>query len=198
MDDTPKPWRLFIAIEVPAQVKAELTATQRELRRLVPENAVRWVTPEQFHLTLRFLGGVAAERVADLVTALEITCRDFSPLELKSEGIGFFPQRGLPRVIWAGANDQSGQLDLLQSAVQSVSQPFTNEEPEDRFHGHITFGRVKEIKRREAESLQVRAVKLADHTFGNWLCPELQLMRSQLSPSGAKHLVQASVPLGKR
>lgn len=198
MDDTPKPWRLFIAIEVPAQVKAELTATQHELRRLVPGDAVRWVTPEQFHLTLRFLGGVAAERVADLVTALEIACRDFSPLELKSEGIGFFPQRGLPRVIWAGANDQSGQLALLQSAVQSVSQAFTNEEPEDRFHGHITFGRVKEIKRREAESLQARAVKLADHTFGNWLCPELQLMRSQLSPSGAKHLVQASVPLGKR
>ena len=72
MPDAPAPetFRLFIAVTVPEEVKSEIEKTQTELRRALPKESVRWTKRDQFHLTLRFLGNVDAQRVGPLIEAL--------------------------------------------------------------------------------------------------------------------------------
>src|ERR1051325_8887109 len=97
--------RLFIAIPLPEEVKNEIEKTQNELRQAVPGNFVRWTKRDQFHLTLKFLGGVETSRMGELTTALRDACGHFTALRLRAERIGFFPDLRFPRVIWAWVHD---------------------------------------------------------------------------------------------
>jgi 2'-5' RNA ligase len=89
-DSSTEKLRLFLAIPMPETVRNEITGVQRELRRLVSHDAIRWTKPEQFHLTLRFLGDVPAERVAALQEAVNSVCRASPALHLRAQGTGFF------------------------------------------------------------------------------------------------------------
>ncbi len=188
-------YRLFISLAVPEEVKSRIVTAQRELQRAFPGDAARWTKPEQFHLTLRFLGAVTTERTGPLVQSLEQACHGFGALHLRGMGIGAFPKLRFPRVLWAGVADRENRLAALWSAVQNASNDFTAEEPEDKFSGHITLARIKSIRPREAEALTVAAEKMQQTVFGEWTCSELGLMRSQLSPAGARHTVLAAIAL---
>jgi len=193
--EKPERLRLFIAILIPEEVKAEIEKAQAQLRQALPEGAVRWTSREQFHLTLRFLGSVERSRVRALIEAIQATGRSFAALKLRAEGTGCFPDQRFPRVVWVGISDLHNQLPLLQKAVKAASQEFTAEVPEDGFTGHVTLGRIKNIRRPEAEALAKAAGPLAQRTFGEWLATEIHLMQSELSPKGARHSILAPLPL---
>jgi RNA 2',3'-cyclic 3'-phosphodiesterase len=187
--------RLFIAVLVPEDIKAEIESAQAQLRRALPEGAVRWAKREQFHLTLRFLGSVEPPRVPALTEAVRAACQNFAALSLRAEGIGCFPDARFPRVVWVGVADLQQQLPRLQTAVQVASQEFTTEKPEDRFTGHVTLGRIKKIKRPESEALAKATTPLAQRTFGEWTVGAIHIMQSELSPQGARHSILAPIPL---
>jgi 2'-5' RNA ligase len=182
-----RPLRLFIAIRLPDQIQAALERAQTRLRSSLRQSSVRWTRPEQLHLTLRFLGNVEAHRVEALITAGQSACRDFAQLSLRVEEVGFFPNERFPRVIWAGVRDSGQQLGLLQTAVQTATQEFCSEPPDHRFQGHVTLGRIKDLKRAETAALVRAASALASERFGESTATEIELMRSQLSSSGAEH-----------
>ena len=188
-------FRLFIAVTLPEEVKAQIEAAQAELRRALPGPGVRWTRREQFHLTLKFLGDVDVARVQPLEEAIRAACRGFSALPLRAERVGFFPDLRYPRVVWAGVQDQAGQLLRLQQAVDAVTRDFTTEQKEERFSGHITLARIKAIKRPEAEALRQAAAGMAERLFGQWTAGEVELMRSVLSPQGARHTSLAATAL---
>jgi RNA 2',3'-cyclic 3'-phosphodiesterase len=189
--------RLFIALSVPEVVKHEVERARTELRRAVAGAGIRWTTRAQLHLTLRFLGNVEAPRVPALLEALETTASAFAPLQLRASGVGFFPAAHPPRVVWVGVRDEGGQLALLQRAIQAATADFTAEKPEQTFTGHLTLGRIKSLSRREAEVLARLASGMANRPFGEWVAPELELIRSQLSEQGATHRCIATAPLGQ-
>ncbi len=193
--DAPARLRLFVALTVPEPVKAAILESQDRLRRAVPEQAVRWTKPEQFHLTLRFLGSVAASEVDALASALRNSCKNCGPLQLRAAGIGFFPRPSSPRVIWAGVMEAHERLPGLWAAVQTATNPFTGEEPEKNFTGHVTLGRVKAIRPGEAERLSAEAGKFAQTVFGEWTSTDVELIQSQLSPKGARYTTLAAAPL---
>jgi 2'-5' RNA ligase len=188
-------FRLFIAVTLPEEVKAQIEAAQAELRRALPGPGVRWTRREQFHLTLMFLGDVDVARVQPLEEAIRAACRGFSALPLRAERVGFFPDLRYPRVVWAGVQDQAGQLLRLQQVVDAVTRDFTTEQKEERFSGHITLARIKAIKRPEAEALRQAAAGMAERLFGQWTAGEVELMRSVLSPQGARHTSLAATAL---
>jgi RNA 2',3'-cyclic 3'-phosphodiesterase len=188
-------FRLFIAVALPEGVKAKIEDAQAELRRALPERNVRWSRREQFHLTLRFLGDVEAARVKALGEALRGACQGFAPLRLRAEGIGCFPDLRYPRVLWTGVADEAQQLPRLQAAVELASRDFTTEEKEERFTGHVTLARIKGIKRAEAEALGQAAAGMKDRRFGEWTAYKIELMRSELSPQGARHTPVAAIAL---
>jgi 2'-5' RNA ligase len=191
----PEHLRLFVAIRVPEEVKNEIERAQEELRRAVPGRGLRWTTQAQFHLTLRFLGTVEAQRAGALTDALREACRGFAPLQLRAEGIGFFPDARRPRVVWVGMQDRDGLLPRVQGAVQAATRDFTAEAPEERFMGHVTVGRIKAIQRSEEKALAGMGAGMAKRLFGEWTAREVELVRSELLPKGASHTCQATVPL---
>jgi RNA 2',3'-cyclic 3'-phosphodiesterase len=192
---TPETLRLFIAVTVPEDIKTEIEKTQAALRRTLPKECVRWAKREQFHLTLKFLGNVDAQRVGPLTDAVRAACQGFAALELRAERVGFFPDLRSPRVVWAGVRDRQEQLSFLQRAIEAATHDFTAEVSEQAFTGHITLGRIKGLRRPEATALAEVASGLATRVFGAWTAHEVELIRSQLSPTGAQYTTLAAIPL---
>jgi 2'-5' RNA ligase len=187
-------FRLFVAISPPEKVKDEIEKAQRQLCEAIPGKFVRWTKREQFHLTLNFLGNVAEVRLAELIEALRDACRNFSPLRLRAERIGFFPDLRFPRVVWAWAHDNQDALPRLQEAIAARVKCFTDERPEKKFTGHVTLGRFQNIKRPQAEALAKLAIGMAEKFFGEWIANDVELIRSELSSGGSRYTTLATIP----
>jgi RNA 2',3'-cyclic 3'-phosphodiesterase len=181
--------RLFVAVPLPEEVKSAIAEAQLDLRETLSESSITWTRPEQFHLTLKFLGSVRAEDVEPLRKTLDAATAGFDPLELTASGAGFFPSASRPRVIWVGLEDATDQLRDLQMSVEQAVQPFSAEEPENRFHAHVTLGRVKFIPRQEVEIMRQWSERQAEEVYGSWIGNQVFLVQSQLSPKGAVYTV---------
>ena len=188
-------YRLFVAIGMPKQIKDAMAAAQSELRRALPQRGVTWTRREQLHLTLKFLGNVDPQCVDTLNERLCAACQGFAPLSLRAQRVGAFPESRFPRVIWAGLTDAEGQLLKVQSAVESASHDFTAQEPEQKFTGHVTLARAKRINRRDSQVLSGLLAGMANRFFGEWTAGEVELMRSELAPDGARHTSIGTVHL---
>jgi len=127
--------RLFVAIELPDQLKARLAAMRTEIA------GARWVAAEQLHLTLAFLGEVAQERLEALCATLAEVRQ--APFELHFDKLGCFSHHRNPRVLWIGFEQQPALLQLAEQinrAVISCGIPL-EERP---FNAHITLARLKQ------------------------------------------------------
>jgi 2'-5' RNA ligase len=184
--------RLFVAIPIPEAVRNEIAPVQDELKRLAPAHTVRWVKPEQFHLTLKFLGDVSVEEVKALQQAVESVCAARPALALRARGLGFFPNARLPRVIWAGIQDDAGKLAELHAQVDAATRMFGIAPEATNFSGHTTLGRFKKFPRREMENFLRRVEAMRERDFGSWTAGAVELVRSELAPDGARHTVLAS------
>ncbi|MGB7769789.1 MAG: RNA 2',3'-cyclic phosphodiesterase [Verrucomicrobiia bacterium] len=195
-NDSTGRFRLFVAIPVSDAVRDEMIRVQRELQPLAPRGAVRWATPEQFHLTLRFLGDVPSDRVAALQEAVRTVCSGAPALPLRAQGVSFFPNARAPRVIWVGITDSDDRLVELQKKIESAVCPFTTGQGSERFAGHVTMGRFKSPKWLEIRSLTSHAETMKDRAFGEWTAREIEIIRSELSSAGARYTSLAVIRLG--
>jgi 2'-5' RNA ligase len=98
-------------------------------------------------------------------------------------------------VIWVKVEDAAGQVIHLQQQIQTATQPFTTEAPEEKFTGHVTLGRVKAISRDEGKALAEIAVKMRERVFGEWRSAEVEVMKSELSSEGARYSRVAEISL---
>lgn len=189
--------RSFVAVELDAEVKNRLAEIQRQLRSATPSGAVRWVQPESIHVTLKFLGDVPQERVGTIVSALEQACAPMAPLTFAVAGAGCFPDARRPNVVWIGVEDSDGRLLALQQAVERALNPL-GYPPEGRpFRPHLTLGRTN----RNAPGSDLRKVGeavsgLRIRHVAQVQVAEIVLMRSDLSPAGARYTPLAHIPLG--
>ena len=190
--------RLFVAITIPDAIREEMIRVQRDLKPLVPRSAVRWARPEQFHLTLRFLGDVPSERVGGLRESVRVVCADAPAVPLRAEGVGFFPNARSPRVIWIGISDDENRLVNLQRKIENAVQPFTTEQGGERFAGHVTLGRFKQLNRFDINGLTNESEAMKNRIFGEWTAREIEIIRSELSPTGARYTSLAAFPLGAK
>jgi 2'-5' RNA ligase len=187
--------RAFIAIDLDAEVRHELQRVQATLRQAVPREAVRWVLPEQMHLTLRFLGNILAETIEVLIHALGNVASHHAPLRLRAQGVGGFPNLRRPRVIWAGLTGDLNALEALQNDIVQASRDYGKPEANRGFSPHLTIGRVREEAWRQAGEVGAAVAPLGNPDFGEWQVSHVRLMRSELSPKGARHSVLAEFPL---
>src|SRR5258706_2588216 len=108
--------RCFVALVLPAPVKKLLVQVQDALRRADAD--VKWVEEENLHLSLKFLGDLDPDAAARLKGLLGVEALAWSAMELTYGGVGTFPERGAPRVIWAGCTGEIAKLAGLDSAIQ--------------------------------------------------------------------------------
>ncbi|MFQ5594093.1 MAG: RNA 2',3'-cyclic phosphodiesterase [Anaerolineae bacterium] len=188
--------RSFIAIELTQAVLDGLIKVQDELRADEWTDEVRWVRPEGIHLTLKFLGDVPANRIDAIGEAMERAVAGSRPFSITAEGLGVFPNWRRPRVVWVGLKGDVSQLHALQGKVEQSMAELGFEPEGRRFHPHLTLGRVNRrassgYQRRLGEALQSHTV----HVVGGMQVEEVSLMRSQLSPRGAKYTQLGVYPL---
>ena len=178
--------RLFVALDLPEAAKEELTALQGGL----PD--ARWTPPEQLHLTLCFIGETDGTLFLDIRDALaEIAAPAF---DLRLKGLGFFPPRQTPRVLWAGVVDNP-QLIRLQKQVATCLRHAGADLERRRFSPHITLARL-------GEGAQTRLQRyLGAHALFSgspFAVDHFTLYSSILGRNGATHIPEAEYPLENR
>ncbi|TMV45405.1 RNA 2',3'-cyclic phosphodiesterase [Paenibacillus mesophilus] len=131
--------RLFVAVPIPAELKAKAGATVNGLKRQLPFK--KWVHPDDLHITLKFIGEVAPSAVPAIETALARIAARSNPFALQLSGAGTFGAPQAPRVLWAGLGGKLQPLKSLQADVESELAGL-GYEPENRpYSPHITLAR---------------------------------------------------------
>src|SRR6516164_349550 len=138
--------RLFVGVELSDEVRAVAAAATRDLRHTLAKTLdARWVSAENLHITVRFIGHVRAEGVSAVLEALSQPL-DMAPFEIGFGGCGRFPPRGAPRVLWIGLSAGLSSLAALHEAFNRRVAPL-GYAPETRpFSAHVTLARIKEAR----------------------------------------------------
>jgi 2'-5' RNA ligase len=173
--------RSFIAIDFPEETRKALGDVQRELKQCGA--GVRWVKPRSIHLTLKFLDNIHPTQVEDIALAVAQEIRDQPPITLRPAGLGAFPSRRKPRVIWIGMEGEVQRLKGIQSRVENALEPLSFVREKRPFRPHLTIGRVKD--RRRLQSLIDSMAELKIPEFDSFDVTEIILYKSDLRPTGA-------------
>lgn len=170
--------RAFIAVELPGPVKNALGDVAQTLAGRVPRGAVRWVRPEQMHLTLRFLGDTAIDQLPAIHSVMDDIMRGNPPFALRLATVDCFPNPRRPRVIWVGLAGDESRLHALKIALDEHLAPLGWPPEGKPFRAHLTLGRVKD--EREVQGVEWAAnVPPLDMPV-----TAIHLIESQLRPSG--------------
>lgn len=180
--------RLFVALNLPKRERQRIHRAARDLREA--DLPVRWIEPDNFHITLKFLGQVREDRVPEVTEALERVASATGNFAMTLEGFGAFPTVRRPRVVWLGV-DATPELRCLKQDVEWALGD-CGFEPETRaFHPHVTLGRAN--RNDSAGAFRGLDDLVAGLEFqGTVQVRTLDLMRSHLSRAGAKYSVHAS------
>lgn len=174
--------RLFLAVPLEEPSRAALAAVQERLK--AAEADVRWVEPENFHLTVAFLGDQTNGLLPDIEGVTSQVAADAKAFRIRVGGVSFFPKRGPLKTLWVGLLDGADEWRTVTQAAEEAFAPF-GVPPGNKLVPHITLGRVKS----EQGMDRLRAALAADAgaDCGTQRADRLQLVQSFLNPAGAAY-----------
>ncbi len=185
--------RAFIALDIPDDIKQRIAIETAPLVRAA-EDTVRWVTPENIHLTIKFLGDVSPNQLELLNHTLSTEAAALPPFNMEIGGLGCFPNPRRPRVIWIGIQAPASLQHLvhtIENATGKIGYP-----PEEKtFSPHLTIGRVKPHAE-NTPALRTLLENMNVPSFGTASVNAIHLFRSELKPGGAVYSLLFSAPLG--
>jgi len=178
--------RIFIAINLPLQVREQIGLIKGALPFSSAD--IKWVEPDNYHLTLKFLGEVAPENIGAIKSRLSALSATINPITLGFDNLGFFPNSRNPRVIWLGVKGETQKVIQLAGKIDGALADLGYRR-EDNFRIHLTLGRVRRGARIDGSRLintnylsdDIRSLKL--------LVTDFYLMQSILSNQGPQYRV---------
>lgn len=180
--------RAFIAIELPAELRARLGEIEEQVQKHAggaAHHAVRWVTAGNMHLTLKFLGEVSAGNVESLTRMLRAVTSQHPCFSFTVGGLGAFPNLHRPRVVWVGTQAPP-DLASLQRAIEAETRKLGYPAEERPFSPHLTLGRVTQNARPEEVVQVARALgEIQVGEIGQVRVESVELFRSDLHPGGS-------------
>jgi 2'-5' RNA ligase len=185
--------RTFIAVDLGKAIRDRCVALQQLLARAGTD--VKWVEPENLHVSLLFLGEVEDRDVADLCRAAAEVCAAHDPFEMHVETAGCFPNPRRPRVLWVGVG---GGMQELVALHDDLEEPLLEQgcyrREERRYKPHVTLGRVRGD--RPAGGLADALARQAGWQGGATRVQEVRVLASELTPQGPIYTVLSRAPLG--
>lgn len=184
--------RAFVAITLPDAQRRTLATLQRALAESRAD--VKWVEPANLHLTLKFLGEIEEGQRRTVETFLQRVAARQEPFAMSLEELGAFPSPTAPRVIWVGVGQGRTEAAGLAEAIDQESVAIGVPKEERSFAAHITIGRVRSPRNRDALTRRLREATW--HPPPPWRVAAVTLYQSVLSPQGPTYTVLAEAPLG--
>jgi len=185
--------RVFVAINPTDEVRRRLYRAAAALREA--DYPIRWVPPDNIHLTLKFLGEVDEGSVDAVRDAIADALAGTAAFELHVAGFGAFPSARSPRVVWVGA-EGGQQLEDVHDRVEGALARLGHPRETRAFHPHLTLGRA----RRGTSARQFKGMEDAFASLefdASFRVDSVDLMRSTLRPSGAEYDIVDRVELGR-
>lgn len=179
--------RLFAAIDIPESIQCLLGKLDPHIR------GVRWTSPEQMHLTLGFFGNADMEKEASLRETLSVI--KFGSFFLPIAGIGTFPSKRAPKVVWIGVGKGHPHLFQLHKRVQEAALAVAIEPDLRPWHPHITMARCVDVSWHSIKSF---LLEHADFDAGTIRVTEFHVYSSQLTPAGPIHAREFSIQANER
>ncbi len=182
-DPVKESMRTFLALPLAEMFQSEIEACTKSLKSYA--NGIKWVAPEQVHITLHFFGETRQEELQTIQEHVGVVTERYGALKLGLQEIGFFPSPAKPRIIWIGV---SGDVTLLAQMQREIEQELRDSgfAIEDRpFQAHATIGRVKrqgqEIQRfsQRIEKQKSPVLRTELRSFDH-----IALFKSLLTPQG--------------
>lgn len=176
------PIRTFIAFDLSDEFKETIALIQRDLKEL--DLDVSWVKKENLHLTLKFLGNVALDKIPSVIENYKNIFKDFPAFTVELANLGAFPRLDKPHILWVGLKEETS---VLQNIVNSIENDFASFEP------HITIGRLRSNK-----NTSLLSAKIKDYAFPSGIRQEMTritLYKSVLSAQGPSYEKLSEVKL---
>jgi len=172
--------RTFVAVLISDDLKKRIFEAQELLRKLAPD--VKWVAPECFHVTMKFLGDVRREQLPLVYSAVEDAASSFRPFDVSISGLGAFPSPSRARVVWARIDEGREQLARLAASIEESLAGLGFEREDKSFKAHITIGRVKMSRSLDALAAGIGKIDAAD--LGRQRVTGVTVMKSDLQRQG--------------
>lgn len=185
--------RTFIALAVPGRIAGELKELQQELA--ADHDGVKWMAEKELHLTLLFLGEVDELELVPVCRAVKKIAARHSSFALDVAGMGGFPNKRRPKVLWAGiAGEGHDALLELHAELEAALMELGCYRREERaYTPHLTLGRISSEERDEAWAPVF--TKHADWNAGTFTVSEVLIMASELRRSGPEYAIMGRGPL---
>jgi RNA 2',3'-cyclic 3'-phosphodiesterase len=179
--------RIFIALDIPAEIRERMTEYMERARKLAPDS--HWARVEGLHVTLKFIGETSDARVQEIKTAL--AGLKANPFAVNFTGVGFFPNAKAARVFWIGVNG-GAELPKLASSVDAVLEKIGFAREDKPYHPHLTLARAASHPLRELQPL----LNDSPPQFGTMTAREFFLYQSQPQRGGSKYVKLERFTLG--
>jgi len=178
--------RTFIAIELPEQIKHRLAELQTKLKE--SNTDVKWVNPENIHLTLKFLGEIDAVKSNQIIKVITEISSSFTPFQVSLANIGAFPKIEFARVIWVAIDTGNKEVKLLAQQLEERLDKLGIPKEDRPFSSHITIGRVRSGKNSDKLA---KSLKESEDYFRKenieFTATGITLFKSTLSSSGPSY-----------
>lgn len=189
--------RSFIAIEMPDELRMALGRIQARLKE-AGQPSVKWVDPDNIHLTLKFLGNTDVNIISKISRVMEKAAQGIPPFRLELGGLGVFPDLRRVQIVWIGLDGDLEQLKHLQQRIESNLAPLGFASESRPFKPHLTLARFRDRatldERQNLGQIIASTHHGEDYSFN---VDSVNLMKSQLTRAGAIYSLMSSVNLKK-
>jgi len=183
--------RTFIAVAISSEVREKLAQIQAEFRKGDPD--VKWVEPENLHITLKFLGEVSEDKLPDVIEKARLAVSETSNFGMHLSGLGSFPNLKSPRVVWVGTSEGKDELKKLNEKIEENLSHLGFAREKREFSAHLTIGRVRSPRGRGKLVNKIEELRNTD--VGEFSVDNVLVMESQLSPKGPTYRIIEKINL---
>jgi len=176
--------RTFIAVDFPLEYLQKINEIANYFKSQTPEDAVKWVNPENMHLTVKFLGDLPLENLDEAKRIMDGSVGDWKPFEISVSGLGMYPNAKKPRVIWLGVHPEKPLVHIHQRLDQNLAALNIQRE-QRKYSPHLTLGRVRRMTDRDSVSQIGKTLsQFKVDSLGTIEVIQINLYQSDLTPKG--------------